>query len=91
VTIVGKPVTLPTSPSRYFLGVVIDPFGKLRQLKVPRNIFSLAQVVGPPIPHLPPAGVISTPSTTQFPNPPTGQFIGVSSSSPATSISTPSS
>jgi uncharacterized repeat protein (TIGR01451 family) len=87
VTIFGSPVTLPTSPARYFLGVVVDPFGRLKQLKTPRNSFSLIHTVGPPIANLPPAGVLSTPLTNPFPEPPNGQLIGVVSSSARSNIS----
>jgi hypothetical protein len=77
VTIEGANVTLPTSPGTYFLGVVIDPNGTLNQLSLPRNSFELIHTVGPPLKTLPPAGVVSTPSVNQFPNPPTGTLIGV--------------
>jgi hypothetical protein len=76
-TIIGSSVTLSTSPSRYFLGVVIDPNNTLRQLSLPANNFQQIRVVGPPVRNLPPAGVVSTPSLNQFPNPPTGVLIGV--------------
>ena len=64
VTIVGAPVTLPTSPAKYYIGVVIDPTNQLKQLKRvpqytrPANGFNLPHVVGPPIKGLPPAGVL---------------------------------
>ena len=77
VTISGSAVTLPTSPARYFLGVVIDPDGTLNQLSLPKNNFELIHVVGPKSKHLPPAGVVSSPNTEQFPNPPSGTPIGV--------------
>jgi hypothetical protein len=76
-TITGTPVTLPTSPSKYALGVVIDPFNKLNQIPQPGNCFQLAHVVGPPIHNLPPAGVVSSPLTQPFPNPPDGIPIGI--------------
>jgi hypothetical protein len=77
VTIVGPPVTLPTSPATYFLGVVMDPNRTLKQLSLPANSFEQIHTVGPPVKHLPPAGVVSTPSQNLFPNPPTGTLIGV--------------
>ena len=83
----GPAVTLPTSPQKYFLGVVVDPFGKVKQLTASSSRLSLIQTVGPPIPNLPPAGVVSTPSTNLFPLPPTGTLIGVLSTS-STSSST---
>jgi hypothetical protein len=76
-TIIGSAVTLSTSPAQYFLGVVIDPNNTLKQLSLPANNFEAVHVVGPPVRHLPPAGVVSTPSLNQFPNPPTGTLIGV--------------
>jgi len=77
ITFTGPAVTLPTSPRKYYLGVVIDPYGQIQQLGTPKNALELLQVVGPPIPHLPPAGVISTPNSNPFPLPPSGVFIGV--------------
>jgi hypothetical protein len=85
-TINGTPVTLPTSPATYFLGVVVDPFGKVKQLSVPRNSFALSREVGPPIPDLPPAGVVSTANTNPFPEPATGNLIGVVSTTQNTTI-----
>ena len=78
VTIPGTAVTLPTSPAKYFLGVVIDPNGTINQLSLPKNNFELIHVVGPKIKHLPAAGVVSSANTGQFPNPPSGTPIGVS-------------
>ncbi len=61
VTIASQPVTLPASPKVFYLGVVIDPNHNLNQLSVVgrtnKNPFSLPHKVGPPIKHLPPAGV----------------------------------
>jgi hypothetical protein len=78
VTIPGTAVTLPTSPAKYFLGVVIDPNGAINQLSLPKNNFELIHVVGPKTEHLPAAGVVSSANTGQFPNPPSGTPIGVS-------------
>ena len=36
-TFTGPAVTLPTSPATYFLGVVVDPYGKIKQLSLPKN------------------------------------------------------
>jgi hypothetical protein len=77
VTIAGAAVTLPTSPRRYFLGVVVDPGGTIDQLSVPKNNFTLIRVVGPKTKFLPPAGVVSSANTGQFPNSPSGTPIGV--------------
>jgi hypothetical protein len=77
VTISGAPVTLPASPATYFVGVVIDPNGAINQLSVPSNSLELIHVVGPKTRFLPPAGVVSSANTEQFPNPPSGALIGV--------------
>jgi hypothetical protein len=85
VTIAGADVTLPTSPAVYFLGVVIDPAGQIKQLPRgpqfvrPRNPFSLPKQVGPPIVGLPPAGVLvagGASNTPVFPFPFGGNPIG---------------
>jgi hypothetical protein len=79
VTFTGAPVTLPTSPSTYFLGVVVDPSGTLSQLSVPSNVFSLIHTVGPGNSGsgLPPAGVVNPEGNPGvFPNAPNGQIIG---------------
>lgn len=69
-TLSAAPVTLPVSPRVYYLGVVIDPYHQLNQLSVVgragRNPFSLAHKIGPPIKHLPPAGVV-VPGVTSVP------------------------
>ena len=77
VTIIGSPVTLPTSPAKYYLGVVVDPTGAIDQLSVPRNSFQQIKVVGPKTRFLPAAGVVSSANTNQFPTSPSGQYIGV--------------
>ena len=69
--------TLPTSPSKYYLGLVIDPNNILTQLSLPANRLELIRTVGPATSGLPPAGVVSTPlSPPAFPNPPDGVPIG---------------
>jgi hypothetical protein len=78
VNINGSAVTLPTMPTKYFLGVVVDPNGSIKQLSLPRNAFQVIHVVGPPIPHLPPAGVVSAPNTAQFPTAAGGGTVGIS-------------
>ena len=40
VTILGNPVTLPTSPKKYFLGVVVDPEGRRSSSSVYRTTAS---------------------------------------------------
>jgi hypothetical protein len=75
-TFTGAPVTLPASPATYFVGLVIDPNNTLQQLSVPANRLEQIRPVGPPIPGLPPAGVVSAPLSQAFPNPPDGVPIG---------------
>ncbi len=77
-TYTGAAVTLPTSPSTYYLGVVVDPYNTLRQLALPANRLELIRTVGPATSGLPAAGVVSTPlnPVPQFPNSPDGQLIG---------------
>jgi hypothetical protein len=73
------PVTLSTTPSKYYLGVVVDPFGTINQLSLPSNALEQIKLVGPPIPHLPPAssaGQVITPLTGVFPTAADGQPIG---------------
>ena len=70
------PLTLSTTPSTYYLGIVIDPFGKLTQLSLPKNALEQIHIVGPPIGDLPPAGVVSSANTSLFPIPANGQLIG---------------
>lgn len=77
VTIQGSTVTLPTSPRKYFLGVVVDPQGTIQQLSLPRNSLELIHVVGPPTRHLPAAGVVSTVNNAPFPFSPSNQAIGL--------------
>ena len=76
-TFTGAAVTLPTSPSTYFLGLVIDPNNTIKQLSLPANRLELIRTVGPATSGLPPAGVVSTtPLSQPFPNPPDGVPIG---------------
>ena len=77
-TFTGAAVTLPTSPSTYYLGLVIDPNNTIKQLSLPANRLELIRTVGPATSGLPPAGVVSTPLSPvpQFPNPPDGVLIG---------------
>jgi len=80
VSVTGSPVTLPTSPSVYYLGLVIDPYNKLKQLPHSGNPFQLIRMVGPASSGLPPAGTISTgggSTPAQFPSLPSGNLVGV--------------
>ncbi len=78
-TYTGAAATLPISPSTYYLGLVIDPYNTLNQLSLPANRLELIRTVGPATSGLPPAGVVTTPSSPvpQFPNPPDGVPVGI--------------
>ncbi len=76
-TFTGPAVTLPTSPATYYLGVVVDPYGKIAQLSLPANPLAEIHTVGPPVNGLPPAGVVSTSNSNPFPFPASGTFIGI--------------
>jgi hypothetical protein len=85
VTIDGGLVTLPTSPAQYYIGVVVDPYNTIKQLgsiggyRAAHSPFALAQLVGPPVTNLPPAGVLpagSVISTNVFPFPLSAGAVG---------------
>jgi hypothetical protein len=81
VTITSSPVTLPVSPSTYYLGIVIDPYNKLQQIPHSGNRFELIRRVGPSTSGLPPAGTISTgggANAQPFPYLPRGGTTGIS-------------
>jgi hypothetical protein len=84
-TFTGPAVTLPTSPATYFLGVVVDPYGKIPQLSLPANPLAEIHTVGPPVNGLPPAGVVSTANSNAFPFPASGTFIGINPTLTSTS------
>jgi len=70
--------TLSTPPpGKYYLGVLVDPDGLIKQLSLPKNALQAIHVVGPPIKHLPPAGVVSSANTGQFPSAAGGESVGV--------------
>lgn len=85
VTFTGPAVTLPTSPRKYYLGLVVDPYGKIQQLSSGRSALEQVQAVGPNTSGLPPAGVISTSSSNAFPLPASGVFIGINPTTASTS------
>lgn len=100
ITISFPDATLPTSPKKYYLGVVVDPNKTLKQLsgvsqsgsKV--TYLSLVQSVGPPIKNLPPAGVLvngGSSLTPTFPIPFNGVPVGgpVGGTFPAAGSTTP--
>jgi hypothetical protein len=76
VSLGGTKVTLSTSPSTYFLGVVIDPKGAINQLSLPKNSLQVIHVVGPPIKGLPPANTVSNGTSALFPTAPFGGQVG---------------
>ncbi len=86
-TFTGPSVTLPTSPAKYYLGVVVDPYGQFTQLSTPKNALALIHVVGPSVSGLPPAGVVLTGNTNPFPSPASGVFIGINPTTTSTSTS----
>lgn len=79
----GAPVTLPLTPATFFITALADPSHKILQIHDLGRRFRIPGVganaetphflqVGPPIPGLPPAGVVSFPSspfTNPFPFP----------------------
>ena len=77
-TLFGVPVMLPSSPRTYFIGLIVDPNRKIRQIRDlvsgPIRPFTLVRKVGPPIAGLPPAGIVSQPAppANLFPTPPFG-------------------
>ena len=78
----GGVITLSTTPKHYYLGVVVDPTGAIKQLSLPANALQAIHDVGPPIRHLPPAGVISNANTEQFPSPASGVPVGFAAAAP---------
>jgi hypothetical protein len=83
LTFTAPAVQLTSTPSTYYLGVVIDPNGLINQLSTPTNVFEQIHKVGPANSGLPPAGVVSSANDQPFPLPPTGTFIGISPASGA--------
>lgn len=69
-------VILPTFPSEYFVGVVVDPLNQIREIdeldRLPSPALSPVLRVRPTGVDLPPAGVVGDPNppTNFFPNPP---------------------
>jgi hypothetical protein len=95
VTITGAPLTLPTMPKVYFIGVFIDPNHTIKQIHniggaAGSNKLSFAQQVGPPIKGLPPAGVLYAgggANNLPFPYPPNVTLIA-SPTTPQTGVVT---
>jgi hypothetical protein len=72
----GTAVTLPSSPSSYYVGIVVDPLNQIREIdeldSLPSPRLEQLRLVMPTGVDLPPAGVDSNPNdpTNFFPNPP---------------------
>jgi hypothetical protein len=81
VSIPGGLVTLSTSPKRFFLGVVVDPNGAIKQLSEPSNALQAIHSVSP-LRRTPPAGVISNANSGQFPTAPTSETVGFAPPAP---------
>ncbi len=77
VTIQGANVALPTTPSSYYLGVVIDPYNKLNLPNQPADRLELVRRVSADGGDLSPTGVVTTPGVFPFQYPPDGAPIGV--------------
>ena len=75
----APPITLPLTPSKYFLTVVVDPGNQVFQLKnfsrsIRRNLLPDQAItpivqVGPPQRFLPPASGLNQPASSQASNP----------------------
>lgn len=87
LTFTAPSVTLPTSPRKYYLGLVIDPYGAIQQLGSAKNALEQVRVVGPSTSGLPSAGVISSGNINPFPLPASGVFIGINPTTTTTSSS----
>jgi hypothetical protein len=70
-TINGASVTLPTSPGRYYLGIVVDPNNTIKELPTrrPANRLQGLKVVTSGVSGLPAANVTANGSTALFPTP----------------------
>ena len=73
----GAAATLPTSPSTYYIGVVIDPSNKLNLPNQPANRLEMVQLVRANGSELSPNGVAGSPAVADFQNPPDGIPIGI--------------
>lgn len=75
-TLSGLKMTLPTSPSTYYIGVVVDPNNLLNLPNQPTNRLQLIQRVST-TPGQAPTVVTSAAASQPFENPPDGVPIGV--------------
>lgn len=76
VTLSGLTMTLPTSPSTYYIGVVIDPNNLLNLPNQPSNRLEQIRRVST-TPGQAPTVVTGSPATLDFENPPDGVPIGI--------------
>lgn len=76
VTLSGLTMTLPTSPSTYYIGVVVDPNNLLNLPNQPSNRLELVKTVSTN-PGQAPSVVTGTATAFEFENPPDGIPIGI--------------
>ncbi|GAC1341501.1 MAG: hypothetical protein NVSMB14_06700 [Isosphaeraceae bacterium] len=94
-TLFGAQVTLPKSSNGEYLGVIVDPSKRIRQIrdavKGPIRPFSFVRKIGPAIAGLPPATVVSQPApqANLFPIPPFGLINQTAPGSASTPVITP--
>lgn len=85
VTLQGPVVVLPPMPAVYNVGVIVDPFNTIREVgQEPNTELHPIRQVGPPIPELPPAGILvpSPPVGNVFPYPALGRLDTVANPNP---------
>lgn len=60
-----EPIVLPSAPGEYYIGVIVDPQNQVNEIseigRGPDAALNTVRRVGPPIPGLPPAGVVQVP------------------------------
>ncbi|MEO6811403.1 MAG: hypothetical protein ABI353_20015 [Isosphaeraceae bacterium] len=89
-TLQGPVVVLPQMPGVYNIGVIVDPFNSIREIREigrgPNTNLSPVQQVGPSIPGLPPAGILvpTPPAGNVFPYPALGPIDTVGNPDPNT-------
>ncbi|WP_435007429.1 hypothetical protein P12x_004729 [Tundrisphaera lichenicola] len=72
ITTTLPPLTLPTTPDKYFLGIIIDPNGDIKQTRAPSSKLQAPVKVGPNDGSLPSGGLLVTTNgqVPVFPAPP---------------------
>ena len=94
-TLFGAQVTLPKSSNGEYLGVIVDPNRRIRQIRDavtgPIRPFSLVRKIGPAIAGLSPATVVSqpAPAANLFPIPPFGLINQTTPGSASNPVVTP--